>query len=311
MRSKFILFIIFLLTCSPYFLNSTPFIQGNVLDSPNAHLLQHSYIQFSGIATFYDQDHIMQAGDFNSIPKYTLGLDLKVGAFNWVELGVAYVGTQVWTGFVKGRILKESGAIPAIAIGVQNMTPFKRISDYGSNTFTYYKIAQNFSMYGVITKDISYINPSIPVTLSLGIGTGRFQGERDRSEPWKGIFTSIEVRPVKNLTIISDIDGKDWNIASVYRVNYNLELLFAWTEIEQTFGVNYTHRTHPTEQQKIQMGFRMTYGPFFGQELAQRRQREFEIMRSYETELEEIRRKREEAERELERLRRILEETGG
>ena len=302
---------ILLLVVVPAILNSGPFIQGNEIEIPNAYILPNSYIQFGSAVTLYNQDHLLTQQEFKTFPKYTFGADLKIGLLNWVELGFAFLGTDVWSGFGKIRLLRESGTLPAVAIGIQNISPYKRLSQYGKKSMTYYKIAQNFSMYGVISKDLSYIFPSIPVTLTLGIGTGRFQGERERSEPWHGIFTGLEIRPIRNLKVISDIDGKDWNLGAIYRVTYNWEVMFAWTEIEQTFGVNYVNRNVPTEQQKIQLGFRLTYGPFFGAEIQQRRQREFEIMRSYEEELEEIRRRREEAEEELRRLRRILEQSGG
>lgn len=283
-----------------------PFLQGNEIDTPHAYILPHTFIQISGAATLYDKDFAI-SNMFQSLPQYTFGVDLKIGLFEWVELGGAYLGTDVWSGFAKLRLLRESSSLPAVSIGIQNMSTHKKMSQYGSNSLWYYDYAQNFSFFGVITKDISYIFKNIPVIVNFGIGSGRYQGERPRSQSFKGIFGGIEVTPIRNIKIIADLDGKDLNLGSIYRLNDNIELLFAWTEIEQTFGVNYSHRSYSTEQQKFQLGVRLTYGPFFGQAETLRRQRELEVMSNYEEELEELKARREEAERELERLRNILE----
>ncbi|MBN2363037.1 hypothetical protein JXL83_02785 [candidate division WOR-3 bacterium] len=291
-------------------LNASPFLQGNYIDVPNAYIMPHSSVQLTSIFTVYDQDFTTAGANYETFSQYIFGANLSVGLYDWFEAGGGYLGTDVWSGFVKARVLRESEKYPAFAVGIQNISSHKKMSEFGRHSLDYYESSQNFSFYGVVTKDISYYFPRIPVILSFGIGSGRFQGERPRSEPLKGVFAGIEFRPVKNLRFIGDMDGKDWNLGTVFRANDNIELLMAWVEIEQTFGVKYSVRPVPTEQQKLIIGVQFSFGPFFGSKaLSVRRQRELEIMSNYQRELEEIRRKREEAERELERLRRILEES--
>ncbi|MBN1150926.1 hypothetical protein JXA84_06885 [candidate division WOR-3 bacterium] len=306
-RTLFLATVFFTYSLSLY---CTPFLQGNYIDAPNAYLMPHSSVQITSVFTVYSQDFIRYGASYETFSQYVFGANLSVGLYDWVEVGGGYLGTDVWSAFAKVRVLRETERYPAFALGIQNISPYEKMSEFGRHSLDYYDHNQNFSFYGVFTKDLTYYFPSIPVILSFGLGSGRFLGERPRSEPLRGIFASIEYRPIKNFKFISDMDGKDWNFASMYRANDNIEFLIGWLEIEQTFGVNYVARNCPTEQQKIVMGVQLNFGPFFGSRaLSVRRQRELEIMSNYQRELEEIRRQREEAERELERLRRILEES--
>ncbi len=300
----------FLIVFSSTAVSASPFMQGNMVDIPNAYIMPHSSVQFSTVFTVYSQDFATAGASYETFSQYIFGANITVGLYDWFDVGGGYLGTDVWTGYVKMRLLRESEKYPAVAIGIQNISSHRKMSEFGRHSLDYYDYNQNFAYFGVFSKDISYYFRNIPVIVTFGLGGGRFQGERERSEPWKGIFLGMEFRPIKNLRFITDIDGRDWNFGTVYRANDNLELLLAWVEIEQTFGVRYSSRSVPTEQQKLVMGAQFSFGPFFGSRaLSVRRQRELEIMSNYQRELEEIRRKREEAERELERLRRILEES--
>jgi hypothetical protein len=62
----------------------------------------------------------------------------------------------------------------------------------------------------------------IPWMLNLGFGANRFVGQVSRSRYFNGFFTSLEMSPVKDLSLQAEYDGEDFNagIKYSYRIWY-------------------------------------------------------------------------------------------
>lgn len=292
---------------------SLPFSRSGVLDCPDAYILDHTEIEAEiGAAAYSVQD---STGSGNSEFMFTGHLD--VGLFQYGQIGISYLGDGGIAGNLKVAVLHEGFAVPAFAIGIENITGESYIDcflyDSAGVEIPYpYSHSQNWAAFGVVSKDLSYL-VGIPVTVNLGIGIGRFVGVVEEgalgvgSAFASGLFGSIVIRPAEVITFALEQDGRDLNLGVSYDINSFLTLEMAWSEFEQTlFPATTQDRTDVMQNSKVSFGLGSRIGPIFGAgRLAlEREQQRIERARARLQELEERRRA---AEAELQRLRDLLE----
>lgn len=292
---------------------SLPFSRSGVIDCPDAYVLEHTEIEAEiGAAAYSVED---STGSGNS--EFMITGHLDVGLFRYGQIGISYLGDGGIAGNVKFAVLHEGFAVPAFAIGLENISGQEYIDCFvidssGVEVPYPYAHSQNWSAYGVLSKDFSYII-GIPITVNLGIGIGRFVGVVDSgalgigSSIGNGLFGSVVIRPAEMFTIAIEQDGRDLNFGASYDINDFLTLEMAWAEFEQTvFPASTQDRTDIMQNSKISFGLRSRIGPIFGAgRLAmEREQQRIERARARLQELEERRRA---AEAELQRLRDLLE----
>ena len=292
---------------------SLPFSRSGVIDCPDAYILEHTEIEAEVAATAYSVED--STGSSNS--EFMITGHLDVGLFRYGQIGISYLGDGGVAANAKVAILHEGYMVPAFAIGMDNITGEKYIECFktdsaGTEVFYPYSHSQNWSAYGVLSKDLSYVI-GIPVTVSLGIGIGRFVGTVDSgalgigSSISHGLFGSVVFRPTSSFTMAFEQDGRDLNLGMSYDINSFLTLEMAWAELEQTvFPPEGQDRTDIMQNSKVTFGLRSRIGPIFGAgRLAlQREQQRIERARARLEELEDRRRA---AEAELQRLRDLLE----
>ncbi len=144
-------------------------------------------------------------------------------------------------------------SIPSIAVGIENISYSKYISSLGSLGFsddtvtlgrTGVRPADFFSVYGVISKTLNQY-----LSFHIGLGTGRFVGYEpavkffntgflhpDVGVEWGdiGLFFGMEVRPYPFLSIIFEMDGRDYNSA-VKLAFEHLDWYVGFSKMEQFF----------------------------------------------------------------------------
>ena len=292
---------------------SLPFSRSGVIDCPDAYVLEHTEIEAEiGAAAYSVED---STGSGNS--EFMITGHLDVGLFRYGQIGISYLGDGGIAGNIKVAILHEGFAVPAFAIGLENISGQEYIDCFvidssGVEVPYPYAHSQNWSAYGVLSKDMSYLI-GIPITVNVGIGIGRFVGVIDSgalgigSSIGNGLFGSVVIRPAEMFTIAIEQDGRDLNLGASYDINDFLTLQMAWAELEQTvFPASTQDRTDIMQNSKISFGLRSRIGPIFGAgRLAmEREQQRIERARARLQELEERRRA---AEAELQRLRDLLE----
>ena len=216
--------LVFLLTSSG--LHGRAFFQGEFVDIPSSELLPH--MAFEGDLAM----HLYFSKDFN----HSKGSqNISAGLYNWVQLGVTLESEQHLLGNACLKVFHETRYIPAITIGIQNISGKSDISQFGSDFV--YPHDQNNSMYAAFSKHIDYL-PGLPITLQLGIGSGRFVGATERSEWLHGIFAGVAVWPSSRICLTIEEDGKDINAGALLKLHDHLALRFAVTDIEQAYNPN-------------------------------------------------------------------------
>ncbi|MCK5116944.1 MAG: hypothetical protein KAR44_10115 [Candidatus Aegiribacteria sp.] len=292
---------------------SLPFSHSGVLDCPDAYVLQHTEVEMALSASIYSVEDT--SGTSNS--EFMITGHLDIGLFKYGQIGVSFLGDGGIVGDAKIAILHEGIAVPAFAIGLQNITGEKfvdcfKIDSAGVEQFYPYDHAQNWSAYGVVSKDLRYVL-GIPATVNLGIGIGRFVGIVDSgamgigSSVAHGLFGSVVYHPSDAIAIILEQDGRDLNLGASYDVTEYITLQMAWAELEQTiFPATGQNKTDIMQNSKVTFGVQSRFGPIFGAgAIALERERQ-RIERARDR-LEELEARRRAAEAELQRLRDLLE----
>ena len=293
---------------------SLPFSHSGVLDCPDAYVLQHTEVEIELAASAYSVED--STGASNS--EFMVTGHLDIGLFRYGQIGISFLGDGGIVGNLKFAILHEGISVPAFAIGLENITGEKyidcfKIDSAGVEQFYPYDHAQNWSAYGVVSKDLSYLL-GIPATVNLGIGIGRFIGIIDSggalgvgSSIAHGFFGSVVYRPSDMFTVSFEQDGRDLNLGASYEVSDFMTLQIAWAELEQTiFPAKGQNRTDIMQNSKVSIGIQSRIGPIFGAEqiVLEREQQRIERARDR---LEELEARRRAAEAELQRLRDLLE----
>ncbi|MCK5132771.1 MAG: hypothetical protein KAR40_11535 [Candidatus Sabulitectum sp.] len=247
------------------FAGGLSFSHYGLLDTPSASLLKHTEIAIGGGGTAYSLEDTTGASSMNvGVAGY-----LEIGLFERGQIGGTYLGEAGFSGTARGLLLKETITRPGISLGIENIIGEK---DYefclnSDDSLYHYPNAQNFSIYGVISKDFSYF-VSFPVCLNIGFGTGRFVQSADAVDgfenPVPGLFGSIFIHPNIASEIIVEWDGRDLNVGGVYRLNRNFTVMAAASELEHLFVSNDSTSNGQDVMQntKFTVGLQINIGPF-------------------------------------------------
>ncbi len=292
---------------------SLPFSHSGVLDCPDAYVLQHTEVEIELSASMYSVEDT--SGASNS--EFMITGHLDIGLFKYGQIGVSFLGEGGVVGDVKFAVLHEGIAVPAFAIGLENITGEKyvdcfKIDSAGVEQFYPYDHAQNWSAYGVVSKDLRYVL-GVPATVNLGIGIGRFVGIIDSgamgvgSSISHGLFGSVVYYPSDVITVALEQDGRDLNLGASYDITDYITVQMAWAEFEQTiFPPSGQNKADIMQNSKVTFGIQSRFGPIFGAgQIALERERQ-RIERARDR-LEELEARRRAAESELQRLRDLLE----
>lgn len=292
---------------------SLPFSRSGVIDCPDAYVLEHTEIEAALSAAAYSVQDSTGAGN----SEFMITGYLDVGLFRYAQIGISYLGDGGVAGNIKFAVLQEGISVPAFAIGLENITGEKNIECFkidsaGVEVLYHYDHAQNWSAYGVASKDLSFLL-GIPATVNLGIGIGRFVGIVDSgalgigSSISHGLFGSVVYYPNDLFTVALEQDGRDLNLGVSYKINNFITLEMAWAEFEQTiFPPENQNKTDIMQNSKISIGVRTRIGPVFGADRITLEREQQRIERARDR-LQELEARRRAAESELQRLRDLLE----
>ncbi len=242
-----------------------PFSHYGLLDTPSASLLKHTEVAIGGAGTAYSIQDTSGASNMN----VAVGGYLEVGLFERGQIGGTYLGEAGFSGTARGLILAETINRPGISLGVENIIGEENYEFYrDSNDSLYqYPNPQNFSIYGLISKDFTYF-VSFPLCLNIGFGTGRFvqssEAVNGLQSPIPGLFGSIFVHPTISSEIIVEWDGRDLNAGAHYRLNRNFTVMAAASELEHLFVSedSTSNGMDVMQNTKFSVGLQINLGPF-------------------------------------------------
>jgi hypothetical protein len=231
----------------------------------------------------------------------------------------------------KVAILKEGISVPAFSLGVQNGFGASKVDcfsgppglpdstgrvlgQWDEEGFYNYDHSQNWSIYGVASKDMRYLL-GLPLTVNLGIGIGRFVGVVGEggamnigSAIANGLFSSLVWKPSESISIALEMDSRDFNMGLDYSVGKYVDLHLAWAEFEMTlFPPENQNKQDIMQNSKVTIAVSSRFGPLFGAGRLELEREQQRIGRARQR-LEELEARRRAAESELQRLRDLLDE---
>jgi hypothetical protein len=221
---------------------AAPFQTLGMLRTPDAYVLPHKAAEFLLVGYYRDvakpTPPADRKSDYEGFAPYGM---IGVGILDRVELGVFagdYTKTDGMVYFfnAKVKIIEETLRIPQIAIGMDNiLSPVpKHKMQWLTSGDAFYShpdrdAYEPYSPYLVGSKQAVFMG--IPWMLNLGVGSNRFVGQAARSRFFNGVFTSLEMAPMKDLSLQFEYDGEDFNAGVKYSYkNFGIKLAGAAME---------------------------------------------------------------------------------
>ncbi len=246
------------------------------------------------------------------------------------------IENNIFSANVKLNLMKETEKYPAISIGVENLFSESNIDsiykekfdsdedwfvnndmdDYRENSF--YITATKAAVLRGLPK-IEFME----VYWTLGVGFGRFKGPSDDKRALNGVFVALDSKLSENLRLVLEEDGYCINAGIQYDIGnistklgiYRIDELVTWNSNPRvSFSLQYTfdqlsNKTAADKRPKISEIEREAPGKtVIVREPVRTETGEVRAENPLERELEKIREKRRKAEKDLEELRKLLEE---
>lgn len=205
-------------------------VQNGVLDTPDAYVMENT--QFNvGVSSYVlpGRDlHSLTHDGTRAIDKNLREMDafFNIGLFGRLEVGVREYDPGTYAGSFKALLWKESSRWPAFSAGMFNVTPDRGVNPYGKNACWYSDTdRQNYAYYVVASKNMQNII-RVPITVTLGVGSARFQGTNPQwphSRPWQGMFGSVAYHFLdEKVAIIGEVDGRDLNVGARFKLPWGI-----------------------------------------------------------------------------------------
>ena len=326
---KWVLLLISILCLFNITLFSMPYSALGNINIPDAYVLPHKMVDISYTNYFVGNGQVNGEDE----DMYDFAASVRFGLFDRGELDIVYTSTADIYGNLKFRLINESETLPALSFGIINL--FSSVSDYDLEEEIAGELDYDFtdpvdyisnSPFLVLSKSLVIIT-GIPAmdyletSFHFGMGQRRFQGKGDFVKDFAGVFWGMDIKPsrywgfdlewdsqninlglngfYKNFTLragmyeIEDflgIKGDDGSNKFAVNLKYTLDKfseLKASEKRKKTVGVQ--HRT----MQKVTPNTEDTYG---------------EDSNPLHEELERIRQLRKQSEKELEEIRKLLQE---
>ena len=154
-----------------------------------------------------------------------------MGLFDKVEVGIVATSKDLIYGNAKLKLYSETEKFPSIAIGLENI--FSKVKDTDEPYIAGYDFTDprdyiKNSPYIVGSKstllltDIPYFE-HLETTIHLGVGSRRFEGKRSKVKDLHGFFGGIDLKPNKYVSFNGEIDSQNLNMGvNVYYKNFTI-----------------------------------------------------------------------------------------
>jgi hypothetical protein len=212
--------ILFVLLCSA--LSAVPYTCLGGMKVPSAYIVPDKTIEF-GLTNY-----MAPPNDVDS-PEYDFAVNINGGLFNWASVGFVYTGNSITVMNFKARIIEQTETLPAIAIGLDNFMSDQKedgpkeydvpdSDDYDANSF-YFVMSKRSTLRG-----LPFV-PFLQTDVHIGFGNGRFKGNTELSQQLSGVFFGMEFRPSNLYSVIAEMDGYNLNLGlHVHYKNYDFRL---------------------------------------------------------------------------------------
>ncbi|MDO9577775.1 MAG: hypothetical protein Q7J16_07815 [Candidatus Cloacimonadales bacterium] len=291
---------------------------GNI-NIPDAYCLPHLMMEISYV-NFFTKDGVVP-DDPDPYDKYDFAANFRIGLYDRLEIGLVYASTAGLYGNLKVKLISETETLPAISFGLLNI--ITEVKNGGFERYDYPDAIDYVwvSPFGMLSKSIVIITgiPAlefIETTFHAGLGARRFLGRGQYSRYMTGVFLGLDVKPARYWGFSGEIDGQDLNLGlNIYFKNFTIQT--AMYHIEDFMG---------SKGNKFAVNLQYTLDKFSEKKASEKRKKlqtsrymsgntvpgsgdsYYDGTNPLLDELEQIRERRKQAEKELEEIRKLLQE---
>jgi len=308
---------------------SIPYSTLGNINIPDAYVLPHKMVDISYTNYFVSDGMVVGVdGRYN---EYDFAGSIRFGLFDRGELGVVYTSTAGVFGNLKVRVINETETLPALSIGLTNL--FSSVSDYEKedlaeegHEFTDVQDYISNSPFLVLSKSLVIIT-GIPAmdyletSFHFGMGQRRFLGKGETTKSFGGLFWGMDIKPSRFWGFDLEWDSQNINLGlnGFYK---NFTLRAGMYEVEDFLGVKGDEGS-----KKFAVNLKYTLDKFSELKATEKRAKTVGVQQraiqrvtpadeeTYDEdsnplheELEQIRQRRKQAEKELEEIRKLLQE---
>ena len=327
---KTILYLICVMLFYSVALLSMPYTTMGNINIPDAYVLPHMMVDFSYTNYFVSDGVIAGVNpDSSRYNEYDFAGSLRIGLFDRAEIGLVYTNTAGVFGNFKVRIINETETLPALSFGILNL--FSSVSDFEKGDSLEYEYTDPIdyiknSPYLVVSKSLVIIT-GIPImdyletSFHFGMGQRKFYGKGKTVKSFGGIFGGLDVKPSRYWGFDLEFDSQNFNFGlnGFYK---NFTLRVGMYELEDYIGMK-----EDIGSKKLAINLKYTLDHFSEMKASEKRKKTIsqrsrsmekttpEEVETYDEdsnplrdELEQIRKRRKQAEKELEEIRKLLQE---
>jgi len=211
---------------------------GNI-NIPDAYTLPHLMSEVS-FTNYVVQDYPAYGDeDYH----YNLAGAINFGLFNRGEIGIVAGNNNLIYANLKARIINETESIPAIAFGIDNA--FSRMGDFDgglpeadlADAGDYIKN----SPYFVISKSVLFLTnfgfmPELEAVFHFGMGKRKFEGKGETVKHASGMFLGSDLRFSQYVGANFEFDSQNLNLG-VNAYFKNITVRAGLFELEDYFGI--------------------------------------------------------------------------
>ena len=299
---------------------------GNI-NIPDAYVLPHKMVDISYTNYFVGNGQVNGEDE----DMYDFAASVRFGLFDRGELGIVYTSTAGIYGNLKFRLINESETLPALSFGIINL--FSSVSDFEKieladegYDFTDPVDYISNSPFLVLSKSMVIIT-GIPAmdyletSFHFGMGQRRFQGKGETVKDFAGVFWGMDIKPSRYWGFDLEWDSQNINLGlnGFYK---NFTLRAGMYEMEDFFGIK-----DDLGSKKYALNLKYTLDKFSELKASEKRKKTVGVQHRamqkvtpntedtygedsnpLHEELEQIRQRRKQAEKELEEIRKLLQE---
>ncbi len=331
MKKNFIVSCLLLMIVSSVF--AVPYASMGNINIPDAYVLPHKMIDVGYTNYFVSDGLTYDDASVSAKNDYKYAVITRFGVLNRAEVGLVFTSLKnkddnnIMYANIKIKLMEETETKPAIAIGAVNL--FSGFEEEDMDDFEFQSERQELlanSPFIVISKSIVFVTgiPSmnyLETTFHGGIGSGKYDGLGETVKNLRGMFFGMDVRPSKFFSADLELDAQNINVGFNAHLQ-NFTLRAGLYEIESMLGVN-------DRGNRIALNLSYTADQFSDIKAAERRKpitvapvannANIRPQKTTQTqnassgnpllkELEDLRKRREQAEKELEEIRNLLKD---
>ncbi|MCD4796905.1 MAG: hypothetical protein K8R49_07050 [Candidatus Cloacimonetes bacterium] len=332
MKKQVVFFMVVIMFSTSLLLAIPYTVMGNI-NIPDAYVLPHKMVDFSYVNYFVSDGVIpWESSDSVRYNEYDYAGVIRIGLFDRAEIGIVYTSTAGVFGNLKCRIINETETLPALSVGMLNL--FSEISHFEKDELEAVAEKEDYdftdpvdyiknSPYIVISKSLVIIT-GIPIMDYLetsfhgGMGQRRFQGQGEIVKSFSGLFWGVDIKPSRYWGFDLEFDGQNANFGLNAFIQ-NFTFRFGMYELE-----DYLQAKGDESSTKFAINLKYTLDHFSELKASEKRKKTVAPRTRTRTtpnteiydgdanplreELEQIRKRRKQAEKELEEIRKLLQE---